>query len=63
VGKIPATRGERGDMQVLSEFMRFLFGARSRLILLPFAFFLLLFAIVFVLVEGTAWAPFVYALF
>jgi hypothetical protein len=60
---IRPTRGERGDMQVLSEFMRFLFGARSRLILLPFVFFLLLFAIMFVLVEGTAWAPFVYALF
>jgi hypothetical protein len=50
-------------MKVLSEFMRFLFAGRTGMILIPFVFVLVLFAVVFVLAEGTAWAPFVYALF
>ena len=60
---LPGVSGRQGAMKFLSEFTRFLFGARSRLVLVPFVVVLLLFAVVFVLVEGTAWAPFVYALF
>ncbi|WP_298641241.1 DUF5989 family protein [uncultured Tistrella sp.] len=50
-------------MNIVVELLRFLFSGRSRLVLIPFVVVLLLFAVVFVAAQGTAWAPFVYAVF
>ncbi|WP_372013500.1 DUF5989 family protein [Tistrella mobilis] len=50
-------------MSIVMELLRFLFSGRSRLILIPFVLVLLIFAVVFVAAQGTAWAPFVYAVF
>ncbi|GGB57762.1 hypothetical protein GCM10011505_43290 [Tistrella bauzanensis] len=50
-------------MAFLSELVRFLFSRRSRMVLIPFVLVLLVFAVVFVVAQGTAWAPFVYAVF
>lgn len=47
----------------LDDIFRFLFSKSSRLVLIPFVVVLLLFAFMFVIAEGTAWAPFVYAIF
>lgn len=33
------------------------------MVLIPFVLVLLVFAVVFVVAQGTAWAPFVYAVF
>lgn len=47
----------------LIEVVRFLFSSRARLALIPFVLVLLLFAVVFVVAKGTAWSPFIYAVF
>lgn len=47
----------------LDDIFRFLFSKSSRLVLIPFIVVLLIFAVIFVIAEGTAWAPFVYAIF
>lgn len=47
----------------INDLWRFLFSKSSRLVLIPFIFILLVFAFIFVVAEGTAWAPFVYAIF
>ncbi|MBY0417007.1 MAG: hypothetical protein K2W88_02940 [Pararheinheimera sp.] len=47
----------------INDLYRFFFSKSSRLVLLPFIFILIVFAFVFVVAEGTAWAPFVYAIF
>jgi hypothetical protein len=47
----------------VNDLWRFLFSKSSRLVLIPFILILLVFAFIFVVAEGTAWAPFVYAIF
>lgn len=50
-------------MSFFKDLFGFLFAKRSRLILIPFLFFLILFVGVLAVSEGTAWAPLVYAIF
>lgn len=50
-------------MKFLSDIIGFLFSKKSRLVLLPFLIVILLFAILFVVLANSAWAPFVYAVF
>ena len=49
-------------LSILAEFWEFL-RVRKKLWLTPIVFFLLLFGTLIVLTEGTAIAPFIYALF
>ena len=49
-------------LSILSEFLEFL-KVRKKFWLAPIIFFLLLFGTLIVLTEGTAIAPFIYALF
>tara|TARA_Y100000768_G_scaffold371216_1_gene337696 strand:- start:214 stop:372 length:159 start_codon:yes stop_codon:yes gene_type:complete len=49
-------------LTILTEFWEFL-RARKKFWLAPIVFFLLLFGTLIVLTEGTAIAPFIYALF
>ncbi len=50
-------------MSVIDEIVRFLLSKRGRLLLIPFVLVLLLLAVLFVIVDGASWAPFVYAIF
>lgn len=50
-------------MDFLKDLFGFLFAKKSRLILLPFLFAVLIFALLFVVVGNSAWAPFVYPVF
>jgi hypothetical protein len=47
----------------VDDIFRFLFSKSSRMVLIPFVVVLLVFAFLFVIAEGTAWAPFIYAIF
>lgn len=47
----------------VDDMFRFLFSKSSRMVLIPFVLVLLVFAFLFVIAEGTAWAPFIYAIF
>ena len=49
-------------LSIISEFWEFL-KVRKKFWLTPIVFFLLLFGVLIVLTEGTAIAPFIYALF
>lgn len=50
-------------MKFIDEITRFLLSKQSRIVLIPLVLLLLVFAAIFVLAGGTAWAPFVYAIF
>ena len=49
-------------LSILAEFWEFL-RIRKKYWLVPIVFFLLLFGTLFILTEGTAIAPFIYAIF
>ena len=50
-------------MGSLIQVLRLLFLPRMRLVLIPFVLVLLGFAVVLVATQGTAWSPFLYAVF
>lgn len=50
-------------MRFLKDLFGFLFGKRSRLVLIPFLIVVMLFAFLFVVLANSSWAPFVYAVF
>lgn len=50
-------------MSFIDEIIRFLLSSKARIVLIPFVIVLFLFAVLFVFAEGSAWAPFVYAIF
>ncbi len=50
-------------MSFLNDLFGFLFGKKSRLVLIPFIIVILLIAVLFAVVGGSAWSPFVYAVF
>lgn len=50
-------------MFFLKDLFSFLFGKKSRLVLIPFVLVVLLVAVLLSVVGGSAWAPFVYAVF
>jgi hypothetical protein len=50
-------------MGSLMEVLRLLFSPRVRLVMIPFVLVLLLFAVVLVVTQGTAWSPFLYAVY
>lgn len=50
-------------MDSLIHLVRFLFSPRVRLVMIPFVLVLLLFAVVLVVTQGTAWSPFLYAVY
>ncbi|WP_219114528.1 DUF5989 family protein [Janthinobacterium sp. UMAB-56] len=50
-------------MKFLQDLFGFLFSSKSRLILIPFLVVILLFAVLFVVLANSSWAPFVYAVF
>jgi len=52
-----------GDMSFLKDLFGFLFQKRVRFVLIPFVLLLVLFVVVLAATQGTAWAPFVYAVF
>lgn len=50
-------------MAFLNDLFGFLFGKKSRLVLIPFLAVILVFAALFVVLANSAWSPFVYAVF
>lgn len=50
-------------MRFIVDIFGFLFSKKSRLILIPFFLMILIFAVLFVVLGNTSWAPFVYAVF
>lgn len=50
-------------MKFLHDLFGFLFAKKSRLVLIPFLVVILLFALLFVVLANSPWAPFVYAVF
>ena len=50
-------------MSFLKDLFGFLFQKRVRFVLIPFVLLMVLFVVVLAATQGTAWAPFVYAVF
>ena len=50
-------------MSFLNDLFSFLLGKKTRFVLIPFFIIILLIAALLVVVGGSAWAPFVYAVF
>lgn len=50
-------------MKFLHDLFGFLFSSKSRLVLIPFFAIIMLFAVLFVVLANSSWAPFVYAVF
>lgn len=50
-------------MSFIKDLFGFLFQKRARFVLIPFVLLLVLFVVVLAAAQGTAWAPFVYAVF
>lgn len=50
-------------MKFLHDLFGFLFSSKSRLVLIPFLAVIMLFAVLFVVLANSSWAPFVYAVF
>ncbi|MGK5051270.1 DUF5989 family protein [Janthinobacterium sp.] len=50
-------------MKFLHDLFGFLFSRKSRLVLIPFFAVIMLFAVLFVVLANSPWAPFVYAVF
>ncbi|SOC21098.1 MULTISPECIES: DUF5989 family protein [Thalassospira] len=50
-------------MRFIADLFGFLFGKKSRLVLIPFFLLILIFSVLFVVLANTSWAPFVYAVF
>lgn len=50
-------------MTFIKDMLGFLFSKKSRLVLVPFLLLIFVFAVLFVVLGNTGWAPFVYAVF